>query len=173
MPRRLFRIAFFLPGLLFGFSDSFPNQKTVQPADIANIRKVSDVQISPDGKIVAYVVETPVKAGDQKNAHIWLVSTDGKQAEHPYVMSGQSDTSPRWSPDGKTLAFLSDRINPFAEIPNGPFSFKTAGAEGRSDLGDWARKEESHKHDEQIWAVSLIGGEAYRSSERRKVVQMV
>ena len=59
------------------------------------------------------------------------------------------------------LAFLSDRVNPFAETANGPFSFKIDGAENRRDLGAWSHQEESHKHDEQIWAVSLHGGEAY------------
>ena len=77
----------------------------ITPADIANLRKVSDAQISPDGRLAAYVVETPVKAGDQRNAHIWLTSN----AEHPFVMSSKSDTHPRWSPDGEILAFLSDR----------------------------------------------------------------
>ena len=61
--------------------------ETIQASDIANIRSVTDPQISPDGKTVAYVVETPVKAGEQKNAHIWLVATDGSEPQHPFIMS--------------------------------------------------------------------------------------
>ncbi len=135
--------------------------KTVQPADIVDIRKVSDPQISPDGKLVAYVVELPVKSGEQKNAHIWLVGTDALAPEHPFVMSAQSDTSPRWSPDGRVLAFLSDRPNPLARQPDGAFLFKMLGAEGRSDLDEPRSAGENQKHDEQIWAIGLGGGEAY------------
>src|SRR5438270_12086404 len=75
--------------------------KTISPTDIADIQKVSDPQISPDGKRIAYVVELPEKSGAQKNAHIWLISTDRQGAQCPFVMSSRSDTSPRWSPDGK------------------------------------------------------------------------
>ncbi len=159
MHSRIIKLAAVCPIVLFlgaGFSAEL---KTVQPADIANIRKVSDPQISPDGKLVAYVVEIPMKSGAPKNAHIWLVSTDGTEAQHPFVMSARSDTSPRWSPDGKVLAFLSDRTNPLSGSP--AFEFKVAGAEGRPDLAPWAFKDESRKNEEQIWAVSLSGGEAY------------
>lgn len=142
--------------------------KTVSPADIIDIQKVTDAQISPDGKRVAYVVELPEKSGEQKNAHIWLVSTDREGSQHLFVMSARSDTSPRWSPDGQKLAFLSDRANPLAHTANSGFEFHLAGAEDRPDLGSWgmseeARKaqEDAHKNDQQIWLVSLAGGEAY------------
>ncbi len=142
--------------------------KTVMPTDIVEIQKVSDPQISPDGKLIAYVVELPEKSGAQKNAHIWLVSSDRKDSQRLFVMSARSDTSPRWSPDGRVLAFLSDRSNPLAETSNGGFSFKLIGAENRPDLGSWAMTEEARKseeptrkNDQQIWAVSLAGGEAY------------
>lgn len=140
--------------------------KTITPADIVDLQKVTDPEISPDGKRIAYVVELPEKSGGQKNAHIWLVSTDKTEGQRPFVLSGGSDTSPRWSPDGQTLAFLSDRWNPLAQSSDSGFAFHVAGADGRPDLGPWAtteemRNSEAHKKDQQIWAVSLVGGEAY------------
>jgi dipeptidyl aminopeptidase/acylaminoacyl peptidase len=144
------------------------NLKTISPADIIDIQKVSDPQISPDGKHVAYVVELPEKSGEQKNAHIWLVSAGRKGSQCSFVMSARSDTSPRWSPDGRTLAFLSDRLNPLAHTSNSGFTFQILGAEGRPDLGSWAMTEEARKaqedtrkNNQQIWIVSLTGGEAY------------
>jgi Tol biopolymer transport system component len=76
-------------------------------------------------------------------------------------MSDRADTSPRWSPDGKMLAFLSDRVDPLAHHPDDGFAFKVVGADNRPDLGAWTEKEESRKKDQQIWAMSLTGGEAY------------
>ena len=140
----------------------FAEPKTVTPADLVDIRKVMDPQISPDGKQIAYVLEFPEKSGAQKNAHVWLVSTGKRETARPFVMSARSDTSPRWSPDGRVLAFLSDRANPLARIANDGFSFKlVGGAENRSDLGAWTKTEDSRKDDQQIWAVALSGGEAY------------
>ncbi len=154
-----------MPALCCVLGASAADLKTVQPADIANIRKVTDPQISPDGRAIAYVLETPVKAGDQRNAHVWLVGKDGAEPAHPFLLSAQSDTSPRWSPDGKVIAFLSDRANPLAHLEASSFTFRLL-AEGRPDLGAWAykedpHKEESHQHDQQIWAIRFAGGEAY------------
>jgi dipeptidyl aminopeptidase/acylaminoacyl peptidase len=67
--------------------------KTIAPADIANILKVSDPEISPDGKLVAYVVEIPEKSGAQKNAHIWLVATDGKSPHSAGLFGRLEDKS--------------------------------------------------------------------------------
>jgi len=107
------------------------------------------------------VVEIPGKSGAQKNAHIWLVPTDKKTLARNFVLSDRTDTSPRWSPDGQTLAFISDRSNPFAEHGNDGFVFQLAGAESRPDLA-WQRSgDEANKNERQIWAISLAGGEAY------------
>lgn len=147
---------------LLGSMNAQIQLKRIESADIVNLRRLSDPQISPDGKLIAYVVDIPVKAGEHRNAHIWIVPTDGKQPEQLFVMSAQSDTSPRWSPDGKTIAFLSDRTNPIPELAGPDSRFKLKGAEGRKDLEEWAYKEESRKHDQQIWALSLTGGEAHQ-----------
>src|SRR5579862_4135067 len=83
-------------------------QKVVEPTDIANLKQVSAPRISPDGKSVVYVVATPVAAGRHKDAHIWVTSTDGPGSARPFAMSAGADTDPWWSPDGQSIAFLSD-----------------------------------------------------------------
>jgi dipeptidyl aminopeptidase/acylaminoacyl peptidase len=134
--------------------------KIVEPADIANLKTVSDPQISPDGNLVAYVVQTPVAAGEHKDAHIWLASGSQFGEAHPFVLSSGTDTDPRWSPDGNSLAFLSDRENPLAGPNGGPFHFSLAGVEGRTDLEPLQPEKDDKKERMQLWMISLHGGEA-------------
>src|SRR6185295_928498 len=68
-----------------------------------------DPKISPDGKLVAYVVTKIDRAQNRRNSSIWTVATDGSRAPSQFTTSPQTSNSPRWSPDGKSLAFLSSR----------------------------------------------------------------
>src|SRR4051794_8965220 len=76
--------------------------------DMHRFRDVRDVQLSPDGKWVAYTLSTVDAAADKSDTDVWITSWDGKQHLR-MTTSTESETSPRWSPDGKYLAFLSSR----------------------------------------------------------------
>ncbi|HKE59585.1 MAG TPA: S9 family peptidase [Pyrinomonadaceae bacterium] len=76
--------------------------------DIHRFREVRDPQVSPDGKLVAYVVGTVDIKEDKSAAHVWVVSLDG-QSDRQMTFSQDSEGSPRWSPDGKYLSFTSSR----------------------------------------------------------------
>lgn len=76
--------------------------------DLARFRNVSDPQISPDGQWIAYTVSTIDTKDDKSSTHIWMVGYDGKN-DRQISFSNESESAPRWSPDGKYLSFSSSR----------------------------------------------------------------
>jgi len=76
--------------------------------DVMSLRVVSDPRISPDGKQVAFVVTQADMKTNFRNSDVWVVSTDGGEP-HPMTVSPRRDDSPRWSPDSRRIAFISDR----------------------------------------------------------------
>src|SRR5436309_1127408 len=76
--------------------------------DLMKIQRISDPQVSPDGKWIAYVQTSVDLEADKKATHIWLIAAAGGEARQLTQGEG-SDSRPRWSPDGQSLAFVSTR----------------------------------------------------------------
>ena len=83
-------------------------KRAVTPDDVYSIRTVFDPRVSPDGKRVAYVVSWAERKEDETRFSIYLAPTGG-QGQPRRFTQGKRDHSPRWSPDGAQLAFISNR----------------------------------------------------------------
>jgi len=88
-------------------SEKNGSSKPLTPEALLGLRHLSGLEFSPDGQRVALVVAEPSK-GDQRSSHIWLFETSSGSFRQ-LTFSEKSESSPKWSPDGKLLAFLSSR----------------------------------------------------------------
>ena len=84
------------------------SKRPLKADDVYSVRDVRDPQRSPDGKWVAYTVTTAVKDTDKNNTDVWMVSWDGTE-DIQLTSTPEGESSPRWSPDGKYLSFVSSR----------------------------------------------------------------
>lgn len=76
--------------------------------DLYKLNYVEDPQISPDGKWIAFVRVTVDKGDNGYKRNIWMSTAEGQSKPRQLTRSGK-DSSPRWSPDSNTLAFVSGR----------------------------------------------------------------
>jgi dipeptidyl aminopeptidase/acylaminoacyl peptidase len=123
---------FFLPPPAFGQAAKRP----LGLDDLAKLRTVADPQVSPEGRWVAYVVGTVDQEKDKRDTDLWMVSWDGAQHVRLTASQESSERAPRWSPDGRYLAFLASR-------------------------GD----EDDKKKGAQVWLLDRFGGEAQKLTD--------
>ena len=113
--------------------------------DMFKERDVSGPQVSPDGNWVAYEVSQMDAKADENYSHIWMTSWDGKRTLALTGRGQESETAPRFSPDGHYLAFLSDR------------------GEGEENKDDEAT--------DQVWLMDRAGGEASKLTAFKGAVE--
>ena len=109
--------------------------------DVDNLKIPSDPQVSRDGETVAFVLAT--REDDTSKTNVWAVSAAGGEPRQLTAGPG-SDTAPRWSPDGRILAFLSDRGKDQADVY----------------VDDWQIKTRTPSKELQIYLLPRDGGEA-------------
>ena len=83
-------------------------RRSLTPDDINALRELDDPRVSPDGDWVAYTVRTADLVKDKRITHIWMASWDGQRTLQ-LTQGEHSAHTPRWSPDGKYISFLTAR----------------------------------------------------------------
>jgi dipeptidyl aminopeptidase/acylaminoacyl peptidase len=84
------------------------SEKQFTIRDLVQIRRVADPQLSPDGRWIAYTITDTDRGANRRVSQIYLISVDGGEPQQ-LTNDKQSSSSPRWSPSGKRLAFVSSR----------------------------------------------------------------
>ncbi len=125
--------------------------RSPRPEDLYDLRVPTDLDVSPDGWFVAFSVKATAPGKDDYRSSLWIAPADGSAAARQLTVGSKSDTTPRWSPDGRTIAFLSDRGS---VLQAGGGGAKPGKAEAPKDGGT------------QVWLLPFSeGGEARQLSD--------
>ena len=139
---QLSNVCILLAALLSGNALAQDSERRLfQPEDVHRIKSVGDIAISPDGEWVAYRVGTTNVEKDETSSDLFMVSWDGSTRIQLTHTEDSGEGQPRFSPDGKYLAFIAAR------------------SDGNSDEDD------DPKGKSQVWLLNRSGGEAQRLTE--------
>jgi len=113
----LYRRTILLVSIAMVFALSAIANRGITAEDYFAFQSISDARISPDGRQAAYVLTAIDQKKNRRISSIWMVALDGTAAPRRLTAEGFNSNSPRWSPDGSRLAFLSARTAETTELP--------------------------------------------------------
>src|SRR5258705_11615560 len=103
------KVFLILVAALASASSSVAAGRPSTPSDLLAMARISDPQVSPDGTRVLYTVATPDLTANRTARDVWMVSIATGETRN--LTHNGREGSARWSPDGKTIAFVSTRSN--------------------------------------------------------------
>ena len=93
---------------LIGFVSAGADARPFTATDLVDLDRISDPQVSPDGRRIVFVRRTTDLEANRGRTDLWMVSVDGGDLTQ-LTRHEASDSSPRWSPDGRAIYFVSSR----------------------------------------------------------------
>ena len=123
-----------------------------RPDDLYRLRIATEPRLAPDGRHAVVTLQTVAPGFDGYRHALWLVPTEGREKPRQLTLGARHDRQPRFSPDGRTLAFISDRRTYVEEEP------------GKAGPGERERKPAREDRD-QVFLLRLDGGEARRLTD--------
>jgi dipeptidyl aminopeptidase/acylaminoacyl peptidase len=136
------------------------------PEDVYELTTVSDPRLSPDGRLVAFVVTRIDREESEYRSAIWLMRTDGSGEPRPLTSGVKVDAAPRFSPDGTRLAFVSNRDGGKKQL----YVLPLEGGEPRrlSDLPEDVEDPSWSPDSQQLVFASRVPDAAYEEENERR-----
>ncbi len=139
----------------------------MQPEDVYALRGVSDPRLSPDGATVAYALWTVDGEANEYRGNVWLAPVDGSEPPRRFTTGERRDGEPRWSPDGRRMAFVSSRAE---KEPGQLYVIPLAGGEAEklTKLKEDVRQIAWSPDGAQLAFVARVRDESYEEEDERK-----
>ena len=140
----------------------------MQPQDVYELVNGGDPRISPDGALVAYTVTALDQESNEYRGAIWVAPLDGSSEPRQFTAGERRDMMPRWSPDGRWLAFASNRGD--EKAPANIYLIPAEGGESRrlTELKESVEHVEWSPDSTRIAFTARARDEAYEEEDERK-----